>query len=81
MKEAKALLPAGIRYCDDIYETFERAHAVVLLTEWNAYRGLDLDRLKRLMVGNIFVDLRNVYEPKLMREAGFEYVCVGRPVA
>lgn len=80
MKEAKALLPVGIHYCDDIYETFDGAHAVVLLTEWNAYRGLDLDRVKGMMAGNVFVDLRNVYEPRLMREAGFEYVCVGRPI-
>lgn len=81
MTEAKTLLPAGIHYCDDIYETFEGADAVVLLTEWNAYRGLDLDRLKGVMSGSLFVDLRNVYEPRLMREAGFEYVCVGRPPA
>lgn len=80
MKEAKALLPVGIHYCDDIYETFDGAHAVVLLTEWNAYRGLDLDRVKGMMAGNVFVDLRNVYEPRLMREAGFEYVCVGRSI-
>lgn len=81
MKEAKALLPAGIHYCDDIYDTFDGAAGVVLLTEWNAYRGLDLERLKSVMAGNVFVDLRNVYEPRLMREAGFEYVCVGRPTA
>lgn len=81
MAEAKTLLPAGIRYCDDIYETFDGADAVVLLTEWNAFRGLDLDRVKRSMSGNVFVDLRNVYEPRLVREAGFEYICVGRPAA
>lgn len=81
MAEAKKVLPAGIHYCEDIYQTFERADAVVLLTEWNAYRGLDLTRVKALMRGRVFADLRNVYEPKQMREAGFDYVCVGRPAS
>ena len=52
---------------------------MVLLTEWNAYRGLDLERVKALMRGDVFVDLRNVYEPRRMREAGFRYDSVGRP--
>lgn len=76
--EAKGLLPAGIDYCDDIYQTIEGADAVVLITEWNAYRGLDLERVKSLMQGNVFVDLRNVYEPDLMEKAGFDYHGVGR---
>ena len=76
--EAKRLLPGGISYCTDIYEAVEGADAVVLLTEWNAYRGLDIQRVKRLMNGNVFVDLRNVYEPEHMREAGFDYSCIGR---
>ncbi len=78
MEEARHLLPAGIEYCDDIYETVDSADAVVLMTEWNAYRGLDLQALSSRMAGNVFVDLRNVYEPSLMREAGFDYVGVGR---
>lgn len=78
MEEAKKLLPGGVKYCGDIYETFAGADAVVLLTEWNVYRGLDLDRTKSLMKSNVFCDLRNVYEPDAMRAAGFEYHCVGR---
>ncbi len=78
MEEAKKLLPAGIVYCQDVYEASEGADAVVLLTEWNVYRGLDLDRIKARMIGNVFCDLRNVYEPGAMRAAGFEYHCVGR---
>ena len=54
------------------------ADAVVLMTEWNAYRGMDLYRIKETMRGNVFIDLRNVYEPESMRAAGFDYVCVGR---
>jgi UDPglucose 6-dehydrogenase len=78
MEEAKKLLPAGVVYCDEIYAAFERADAVVLLTEWNVYRGLDLERVQSAMRGRVFCDLRNVYEPAAMRAAGFEYVCVGR---
>ncbi len=78
VEEAKPLLPDSIAYIDDIYETLEDADAVVLMTEWNAYRGLDMNEVKKRMKGNAFIDLRNVYEPEAMKEAGFEYVCVGR---
>ena len=79
VEEAKRVLPPGIEYCGDIYETLTGADAVVLLTEWNAYRGLDLERVRRLMRGDVFVDLRNVYEPARMKAAGFRYASVGRP--
>ena len=48
------------------------------MTEWNQYRGLNLVRVRALMRGTVFVDLRNVYERELMVDAGFEYHCVGR---
>ena len=76
--EARMHLPDSIEYVRDVYETLDGADAVVLLTEWNAYRGLDLAEVKRRMRGNVFVDLRNVYEPGSMRSLGFEYTCVGR---
>ena len=76
--EARGHLPDAIEYVDDVYETLEGADAVVLLTEWNAYRGLDLEEVKRRMRGNVFIDLRNVYEPEPMASLGFEYTCVGR---
>ena len=76
--EARGHLPDAIEYVDDVYETLEGADAVVLLTEWNAYRGLDLEEVKRRMRGNVFIDLRNVYEPESMASLGFEYTCVGR---
>ncbi|MEQ8426937.1 MAG: UDP-glucose/GDP-mannose dehydrogenase family protein [Gammaproteobacteria bacterium] len=78
MEEAKGMLPASIHYFDDIYDTLNGVDAVVLMTEWNEYRNLDMKELKRRMKGNAFADLRNVYEPELMREQGFNYVCVGR---
>jgi len=78
MDEAKSVLPEEVEYFDDIYETFDDADATVLLTEWNAYRGLETKSILKRMRGNVFVDLRNVYEPAVMRQAGFNYVCVGR---
>ena len=78
MPEAKALLPESTVFFNEVYAALAGADAVVLMTEWNAYRGMDLDRIKKTMRGNVFIDLRNVYEPELMRAAGFDYVCVGR---
>ena len=78
MEEAKHLLPEGIHYCDDPYAAAQEADAVVLLTEWNEYRNLDLKRLGEVMGGKVFVDLRNVYEAATLTNAGFSYTCVGR---
>jgi len=77
-EEARKVLPEEVRYFSDIYETINKADAIVLLTEWNVYRGLDLERVRACMRGDVFLDLRNVYEPATMRGAGFDYVCVGR---
>ncbi len=77
MDEAKAIL-RDVNYCAGPYEVAEGCDALVLLTEWNQFRRLDLDRLKKLMKTPIFVDLRNVYDPIKMREAGFTYCGVGR---
>ena len=78
MEEAKHLLPEGINYCDDSYAAAKHADAVVLLTEWNEYRNLNLDRLGKTMHGKVFIDLRNVYEAATLTKAGFSYTCVGR---
>ena len=67
-----------MQYCDNIDDAITDVDAVVLMTEWNLYRGLDLDDLKSKMKGNIFIDLRNVYERDTMSKHGFEYYCVGR---
>ncbi len=77
MEEAASLLP-DLHYVDSAYEACDGADVVVLLTEWNQYRALDLERIKKGMKTPIFVDLRNVYDPVKMREAGFNYVGVGR---
>jgi UDPglucose 6-dehydrogenase len=78
MAEARTLLPSAVTYCDDAYAVFRGADAVVLMTEWNAYRGLDLMRARALMRTPVFIDLRNVYERELMESHGFRYYCVGR---
>jgi UDPglucose 6-dehydrogenase len=77
MDEAKAIL-RDVNYCAGPYEVAEGCDVLVLLTEWNQFRRLDLGRLKKLMKTPIFVDLRNVYDPTKMREAGFTYCGVGR---
>ena len=60
------------------YEAAEDADCVVLMTEWNQYRALDLERLKNRMRAPVFIDLRNVYDPRQMQAAGFTYTGVGR---
>ncbi|XOF34536.1 MAG: UDP-glucose dehydrogenase family protein [Candidatus Electrothrix sp. YB6] len=78
MEEAGKYLPEDVRYMEDAYTACAGADAVVLMTEWNQYRALDLDRLKAEMNTPVFIDLRNVYEPERMQEMGFSYVGVGR---
>jgi UDPglucose 6-dehydrogenase len=78
MAEAKALLP-GVVWCEDAYTTVEDADAVVIITEWNEFRLLDLERVKMLMNWPLMVDLRNIYRPAEMADAGFRYLSIGRP--
>lgn len=78
MDEARKKLPDTIQYAGNIDDAVRDADAVVLMTEWNQYRGLDLDKLRLLMRGTVFVDLRNVYERSMMQAHGFTYSCVGR---
>ncbi len=70
--------PAGVTCCRDEYDAAEGADALVVATEWNQFRGLDLDRLKRLLAQPVVIDLRNIYEPSAMRSKGFRYSGVGR---
>lgn len=77
MDEAKHVLP-DITYAKDEYDAIEGADALVIVTEWNQFRALDLAKVKSLLKAPKIADLRNVYEPKEMRELGFEYVGVGR---
>ena len=74
----RKLLPAGIEYVQDSYEACANADAVVLMTEWNQYRALDLEKIGAIMRKKVFIDLRNVYEPAKLKAKGFDYVGVGR---
>ena len=78
MDEAKEFLPEGITYEKGPYEAIEQSDAVVILTEWNVFRGMDLDKIKDRMKDNKFIDLRNIYEPDDMKKSGFDYHCIGR---
>jgi len=77
MSEAKKLMP-DIFYCRDAYETMEGADALVLLTEWNEFRALDLGRVRNLLASPLVIDLRNIYRPDEMAAAGLVYVSIGR---
>lgn len=79
MKEAAELLQ-DVTFCEDAYTPLEDADAVVIITEWNEFRALDLERIKSSMKKPVMVDLRNIYEPDEMTAQGFEYSCVGRPL-
>jgi UDPglucose 6-dehydrogenase len=79
MEQARPLLPAGVEYCVDALDAAKGADALVLITEWNEFRALSPNRLREAMAGQLIVDLRNVYDPVAMREAGFAYHGIGRP--
>jgi UDPglucose 6-dehydrogenase len=77
IKQAREVLPS-VDYRPDAYSVAEGADAVVLLTEWNQFRSLELERMKALMRRPLLLDLRNVYEPEKAKALGFEYYGVGR---
>ncbi len=76
--EAKALLK-DVDYVEGPYQALEGADAVVIITEWDEFRALDLARLKSLMKTPVMIDLRNIYRPDEMAEAGVQYHSIGRP--
>jgi UDPglucose 6-dehydrogenase len=78
MPACKPLFPTLV-YTRDAYEAAEGADAVVIATEWNQFRKLDLDRLRKLVREPLVIDLRNLYEPETMAAEGFRYVSIGRP--
>lgn len=86
MEEAKKVFSAsggsekGIIFCNDAYDAAKGCDGLILMTEWNQFRNLDLERIKEALKQPVFIDLRNVYEPAKMSELGFKYTAVGRPV-
>ncbi len=77
MKESEHYLK-NIEYAKDAYDALEGCDALVLATEWNQFRNLDLGKVKDILKQPVFIDLRNVYGPSRMKGQGFNYVCVGR---
>jgi UDPglucose 6-dehydrogenase len=77
MKEAGKLLK-DVQWCDDPYAAVTGADVLVIITEWNEFRALDLERIKSLLAAPLVVDLRNVYKPSEMATAGFDYYSIGR---
>ena len=80
MAQAKPLMP-NVTFCQDPYSCAQGADALVIVTEWDAFRALDLDRLKSEMAAPVMIDLRNVYDPQTLAAAGFTYISIGRPSA
>ena len=77
MDNTKKILP-DITYCENEYDVAEGSDCLVIATEWNQFRNLDLSRIKELLITPILIDLRNLYEPKKVKELGFAYEGVGR---
>lgn len=80
MKEAQKYL-SGVTWVKNSYETLNQADALVILTEWNEFRALDLSIIKQLMKKPLLIDLRNIYDACELEENGFDYHCVGRPAS
>ncbi|MDH5423314.1 MAG: nucleotide sugar dehydrogenase, partial [Acidimicrobiia bacterium] len=78
MDECRQKWPSVV-FCDDAYQVARGADALVIVTEWNQFRALELTKLRSLLAEPVIVDLRNIYEPARMAAAGFRYVSVGRP--
>ena len=78
MDNARALLPEDVVFCASAYEAAAGADGVALLTEWNEFKYLNLDRLRGLLRHRLIFDARNLYEPERMRRLGFEYYSIGR---
>ena len=78
MEEAEKVLGGDVTFVDGPYSAVEGADVAVILTEWDQFRALDLDRVKSLMKAPVMVDLRNVYRPDDMRSRGFRYSSIGR---
>ncbi len=77
MKKASEVLD-DVQYCTSVYEVAEGSDALILLTEWNEFKEMDLDKIKKLLKNPVLIDGRNIYDPQKMKELGFTYKCIGR---
>ena len=79
MRQARPLLPDSVRYCRDVIEAIDGADALVVVTEWDAFRSISPAWLRTAMRGKVVVDLRNIFDAEAMQHAGFSYHSIGRP--
>ena len=79
MDNARALYGGRVEFFDDAYSALKGADALVLMTEWNEFRQLDLEKIRALLARPVVVDCRNIYKPAVMKQLGFEYDSFGRP--
>lgn len=77
MKDAGQDIPKAT-FCKDAYDAAKGADAIVIITEWNQFRNLDINKIKKIAKGRLFFDLRNIYEPDKLIKMGFDYYCVGK---
>ncbi len=69
---------SNVKFCQDAYQVAQGAEVLIILTEWNEFKELDLEKIKGLMKVPVIVDGRNIYDPQKMASLGFQYVCIGR---
>ena len=77
MEKAKAVLK-GVNFCKDLYEAAKDSDALLILTEWNEFKAMELGRIKKLLKNPLIIDGRNIFDPAKMRKLGFKYISIGR---
>jgi len=78
MEEAKKIIGNSVKYAPNSYEALSGADALILVTEWNEFRRPDFEKMKNILKNPVIFDGRNQYEPKRMKERGFDYICIGK---
>ena len=78
MDKARVVLGKDIKFCKDAYEVAKDSDFLVVVTEWNEFKELDFKKIKKLMRQPVIIDGRNIYDPKEMKDLGFQYVGIGR---
>jgi UDPglucose 6-dehydrogenase len=78
MKKAKPLVAKGVKFCKDAYDASRDSDCLVIATEWNEFKELDLKRIKKLMRQAVIVDGRNIYDAAAIKKLGFTYIGMGR---
>ena len=78
-ENTRKILGDRIKYSENPYQTAKDASALLIVTEWNEFKELDLSKIKKLMKDPVIIDGRNIYDPEKVREIGFTYSSIGRP--